>query len=124
MGRWAARWVPPGVVAAVWVYEGLVAKLLGARPDERAIVSSVPVLGAAAGVVLAVIGLAEIGLGLWVLTGRAPRTAAAAQTVLLAGFNAGGLLFGGGQIAEPLNLVLHNVVLLVLAWLVATRKRR
>ncbi|WP_346052353.1 DoxX-like family protein [Amycolatopsis dongchuanensis] len=119
---WVVRWVPPGAVAAVWVYEGLVAKLLGARPDERAIVAAVPVLGAAAGVLLVLIGLAEIGLGLWVLTGWAPRTAAAVQTALLAVFNGGGLLFGGGQIAEPLNLVLHNVVLLVLAWLVATRR--
>ncbi|ROS39103.1 DoxX-like family protein [Amycolatopsis thermoflava] len=124
VGEWAARWVPPGAVAAVWVYEGLVAKVLGARPDERAIVESVPVLGGAAAVVLVLIGLAEIALGGWVLTGWAPRTAAAVQTALLAGFNAGGLAFGGGHIAEPLNLVLHNVVLLVLAWLVALRRHR
>ena len=124
MGEWAARWVPPGAVAAVWIYEGLVVKLLGARPDERAVVESVPVLGAAAAVVLVLIGLAEIALGAWVLAGWAPRTAAAVQTALLAGFNAGGLVFGGGSIAEPLNLVLHNAVLLVLAWLVAIRRHR
>ncbi|WP_306999010.1 DoxX-like family protein [Amycolatopsis thermophila] len=124
MGEWVARWVPPGAVAAVWIYEGLVAKLLGARPDERAVVQSVPVLGRYAAVLLVLIGLAEIALGMWVLTGWTPRTAAAVQTALLAGFNTGGIAFGGGNITEPLDLVLQNIVLLVLAWLVATRRRR
>lgn len=44
------------------------------------------------------IGAAEVALAGWMLSGRRPRRAAAAQTALLLGMNAGGLLFAGERI--------------------------
>ncbi|MBV8933828.1 MAG: DoxX-like family protein [Kutzneria sp.] len=118
------RWVSRAAVAAVWCYEGLLAKVLGGRPDELSVVASVPFLPAsAAPVLLVLIGIGEAGIGLWVLIGRAPRAAAVVQTVVIAGFNAGGLLFAADRIPLPGQLLLHNAVLLVLAWLVAVDDR-
>lgn len=112
-------------VALVWVYEGLVAKIIGARPDELAIIGSVPFLpDGAARVVMIMIGSAEVIIAIWVLTARAPRAAAVGQTLVLTGFNTGGLIFGGGEIAEPAHLLVTNFALLALVWLVALTPSR
>lgn len=113
-------------LALVWLYEGLVAKILGFRADERAIVASVPGLPDAwVGVALGLLGAYEVGLAVMIMFGRParlpwlPRAAAVVQTVTLLAFNAGGLIFGGGEIAEPAHLLITNAALLALAWLVA-----
>jgi hypothetical protein len=71
--------------------------------------------------VLALVGSAEVALAAWVLSGRAPRTAAAAQTALLGAMNGGGLLFSRGTIPEPANMVTQNLALLALIWSTARR---
>lgn len=120
-----AIWVVVGrvAVAAVWVYEGLVAKLLRTRPDEAAILEAVPVIGGPAlGVA---IGVWELVLAAAVLAGRPsflprlPVLVAAAQTLTLAVFNLGGLVFAGEQIADAAHLLITNAALLVLVWGIA-----
>jgi len=114
--------VARAAVCAVWVYEGLWCKILSGQPDQRAIVAAVP--GLPAGWVTAAlvgIGIAETGLGAWVLTGVRARLAALVQTVALVGFNAGGLLFAAGRIAEPGRMITQNLVLLALVWVLAGR---
>lgn len=108
-------------VALVWLYEGLVAKLIGLRADEREIIASLPLLpdGWAPGL-LWTIGAFEILLAGWVIIGRLPRLAAGVQTVTLMIFNFGGLLFGGDQIPDPLHLIVTNLSFLALVWLVAS----
>jgi hypothetical protein len=71
--------------------------------------------------VLALVGSAEVALAAWVLSGRAPRSAAAAQTALLGAMNGGGLLFSRGTIPEPANMVTQNLALLALIWSTARR---
>jgi uncharacterized membrane protein YphA (DoxX/SURF4 family) len=115
------------VVAAVWWYEGLIRKILGldGAAAERAVVASLPGLSErAVTVALAAIGAVEVLLGIWVLTGVRARAAAVVQTVLLVAFNAGGLAFGAARIDAPGRMLVHNAVLLVLAWVVATRPVR
>lgn len=109
-----------GAVALVWFYEGWWCKVWPGRADQRAIVGDVPFLAArAVTTALVVIGLAELVLGLWVLSGRRARAAAFVQTVLVSGFNAGGLLFSRGQIDEPGRLLTQNLAFVALVWLVA-----
>ena len=108
-------------VALVWLYEGLVAKLIGLREDERQIIASVPLLpdGWEGGLVWLIGGL-EVLLALWVIIGWLPRLAAAVQTLILIIFNTGGLLFGSDRIPDPLHLIVTNVSFLALVWLVAS----
>jgi uncharacterized membrane protein YphA (DoxX/SURF4 family) len=112
----------PAAVALVWIYEGFWCKVCPGRADQRAIVADLPALPSGAVTpMLAAIGLAETALGLWVLSGRRARLAACVQTALLAGFNAGGLLFGADQIAEPGRMLTQNLAFLTLVWLVAAQ---
>jgi hypothetical protein len=127
----SARWyagahrIAAAAVALVWWYEGIWDKILAGSADQRAIVASVPWLPTALvpDAVLA-IGVAEIGLGLWVLTGARPRLAALAQTVALVAFNAGGLLFGHRYLSRPAPMLARNLAFLALGWLVALSARR
>jgi uncharacterized membrane protein YphA (DoxX/SURF4 family) len=112
-------------IALVWLYNGLWCKLLLGCPDHAEIVA-----GAAADLrlpatpVLWALGAAETALALWVLTGRGARAAAWVQTLLVVGMNAAGLLFGSESILRPGALLVHNFVLLVLVWVVASGGRR
>jgi hypothetical protein len=104
-------------IAAVWLYEGLWCKLLGREPNQRDIVAAHPWFGArTAGLVLKAIGLAEVALAVWVLAGWQPWLAALAQTALLAGLNANGLLFARRLIHDPGGMVVKNFALIVLIW--------
>ncbi|GAA1672000.1 DoxX-like family protein [Fodinicola feengrottensis] len=107
-------------VAAVWAYEGLYCKVLGGAGDQRAIVASVP--GLPAGWVtaaLVTIGVLETALGAWALSGVRARLAAVLQTAVIVGFNAGGLVFAGNEIAEPGRLLVQNAAFLTLVWVLA-----
>jgi hypothetical protein len=109
-------------VAAVWLYQGGWCKLV--RPSARhlAIVEGLPSVGPRrARTVLGLIGAAEVGLALWVLSGRAPRLAATAQTAALGAMNGGGLLFSGQEIAEPGAMLTQNAALIALIWAIARR---
>ncbi|MET7289394.1 DoxX-like family protein [Streptomyces sp. NPDC005573] len=111
-----------GAIALVWFYEGFWCKVWPGRADQRAIVGDVPLLpGWAVTAALLAIGLAEVGIGLWVLSGRRARAAAAVQTALVLVFNAGGLLFAPDRIDEPGRLLTQNLVFLVLIHAVGTR---
>lgn len=117
-------------IALVWLYNGLWCKLLLRCPDHAEIVA-----GAAADLALSTtlrlpatpvlwaLGAAETALAVWVLTGRGARAAAWVQTLLLVGMNAAGLLFRPEAIPRPGALLVHNFVLLVLVWAVASGGR-
>src|SRR4051812_28892122 len=105
--------MPRLAVALVWLYQGLWCKLLARCPGHLAIVQAVPGLGGRAGACVVLgLGAAETGLALWVLSGRWPFLAAAAQTALLVGMNGGGLLWGRGHIADPGAMITQNLAFL------------
>jgi hypothetical protein len=107
-------------VAAVWLYQGLWCKLLGGAWRHAEIVASVPVLGAtAAHSLLLAIGAVECSFAVWMLSGFRLRAAAAAQTLMLAVMNAGGLLWAGRLIADPVAMLLQNFAFMLLAWVAA-----
>lgn len=73
-------------IAAVWLINGLVCKVLGLVPRHRAIVAKI--LGEAhAGLITKLIGFAEIGMTLWVLSGIYPKVNAAIQISIVALMN-------------------------------------
>jgi uncharacterized membrane protein YphA (DoxX/SURF4 family) len=65
------------------------------------------------------IGVMEVGMAAWVVSGRRPRTCAAAQTVLMAAFNAGALAFAADHLTNPKRLLARNTGIAALAWLAA-----
>jgi hypothetical protein len=117
--------IPPrclirGAVAGVWLYEGLWCKLLGREPGQLEIVQNVPLVGPRVGrFLLKTLGAAEVGLGLWALSGICPLTCALAQTMLLVFLNTNGILWSRGLIHDPAGMVVKNFAFLVLAWVSA-----
>lgn len=109
-------------IAAVWLYQGGWNKLVAPNERHLRVVAGVPGVGAArARQVLSLVGGVEVALALWVLSGRAPKSAATAQTVLLTAMNGGGLLFSRDAIAEPGGMVTQNLALVALIWSAARR---
>ena len=107
-------------VALVWLYEGLWCKLLSGCRSHAAIVRSLPPpLASVADALLFAIGGAEVALASWILSGWKARVAFWAQALLLVLMNGGGLIWGRAGIVDPASVVIHNAVLLALAWTIA-----
>jgi len=117
-------WFIRFAVAAVWLYEGLWCKVLGREPRQLQVVEAVPHFGPRVGpLLLTTLGLGEIGLAIWVLSGIAPGPCALAQTVLLTALNASGLIWARHIIHDPGGMVVKNFAFLVLAWVAAGLSR-
>jgi hypothetical protein len=98
--------------------------LLGRCPEQVAIVSSVPFLPRSlAKPALLALGWVEVAFSAWVISGRRPLLAAAAQTGLLAGMNGGGLVWGRRHIPAPKALVAENIAFTLLVWWAAQNDR-
>jgi uncharacterized membrane protein YphA (DoxX/SURF4 family) len=114
-------WLVRGAVAAVWIYEGLWCKLLGGDPNQRTVVESVPRLGPRIGALfLRALGVVELALGAWALSGRLPVHCAIVQTALLVTLNANGIAWARRHIHDPAGMVVKNFAFLVLAWVSAS----
>ncbi len=114
-------WLIRVAVAAVWLYEGLWCKLLRGEPNQFRIVEAVPYVGPRAGLVfLKALGVVEVGLALWALSGIASLPCALAQTLLLVTLNANGLLWARHLIHDPGGMVVKNFAFLVLVWVSAS----
>jgi DoxX-like family len=104
-------------VAAVWLYEGLWCKIFGRMQSQLQVITAVPGLGPRFGApLLKALGMLEVALAVWVMTGIAPGICAIVQTALLVGLNANGLLWARRIIHEPAGMVIKNIAFLVLAW--------
>ncbi len=109
-------------IAAIWLYQGGWCKLIAPNERHLRVVAGVPGVGTRhARNVLGLVGAAEVGLALWGVSGRAPRTAAAAQTALLGAMNGGALLFSREEIVEPGAMVTQNLALVALIWTTTRR---
>ena len=114
-------WLIKIAVAAVWLYEGVWCKLLGGEPNQLRVVRQVPGWGPRFGALfLFALGCLEAALGVWVLAGVAPVSAAVAQTALLVTLNANGLYWSRKVIHDPAGMVVKNFAFLVLVWVAAS----
>ena len=111
-------------VALVWFYEGLWCKVLAVSAEHRSVLSSVPGLARQADLLLMEIGLLETALGIWVLSGYRPQSAALVQIILLSVMNIAGLLFGYKVIHNPFGMIIHNAAFLTLIWMVGNASRK
>jgi uncharacterized membrane protein YphA (DoxX/SURF4 family) len=108
------------LVAAVWLAHGLYNKLLGGSPRHLAIVQSIPGLGGAAGRrMLLAVGVFEVAVAVWMLSRRAPRLCAAAQTAALLSMNLLELTYARPLLLWPAGLVPINLLFLTAAWYAA-----
>ncbi len=104
-------------ISAVWLYEGLWCKVLGRMPSQAEVVAAVPRLGPRFGAAfLKLLGVFEIALAVWVLSGVAPAACAIVQAALLVTLNANGLVWARRKIHDPAGMVLKNAAFLVLVW--------
>jgi hypothetical protein len=111
------RRLPAAAVAGVWLYHGLWCKVIARCPDQYAVVADLPfVPRPLARAALGALGMVEIALGGWVLSGRRPQAAALAESALLAFMNGGGLFWSRRHIAHPKALLAENLVFLLLVW--------
>jgi uncharacterized membrane protein YphA (DoxX/SURF4 family) len=105
-------------ISAVWLYEGLWCKVLGRMRSQVEVVSAVPGFGSRyAAPFLVVLGVFEVVLGLWVLTGIAPGLCAIVQTALLITLNLNGLLWARHVINDPAGMIVKNAAFLLLVWI-------
>ena len=114
-------WLIQIAVAAVWLYEGLWCKLLNGEPRQMRVIETVPRYGSrVAARLLKSLGMVEVAVAIWVLTGMAPIVCAAFQTVLLVTLNTCGLLWARPLIHDPAGMVVKNFAFLVLVWVSAS----
>lgn len=105
-------------IAAVWAYEGLWCKLLGRMPSQFAMMIELPGCTAERAVLLLrLLGLVEMTLALWVLSGDAPAACALTQAGLLLALNANGILWARHLIHDPAGMVIKNIAFLLLVWI-------
>jgi hypothetical protein len=117
-------WLIRASVAAVWLYEGFWCKLLGRAAQQLEVVGAVPFLAdALASRVLFLLGMVEVGLAIWVLSGYRPGLCAIAQTALLVGMNSAGIFWARHKIHDPAGMVLKNAAFLMLAWVGAASQK-
>ena len=104
-------------VAAVWLYEGFWNKILGRAPREAEVVAAVPRFGARYGQpFLKILGIAEVVLAIWVMSGVFPGICSITQIALLIVLNVNGLLWSRHIIHDPAGMILKNIAFLVLVW--------
>jgi len=104
-------------IALVWLYEGVWCKLLNRMPHQVDVVAAHPMFSRRSALwVLRGIGVVEVLLALWVLSGWEAWWAAFVQTVILVGMNANGVLFSRQHIHDPAGMLVKNFAFVVLMW--------
>ena len=112
------------IVASVWLFHGLFNKLLHGSPRHLQIVQSIPGLSGALGQrVLTGVGLLEVAVALWVLSGWAAHCCAAVQTIALLSMNAIELTVARPLLLWPAGLIPVNLLFLAVAWTAAASRK-
>jgi len=102
-------------LAVVWVYQGLVPKLLGPHPVERELSATLLPAGLPIDVTILALGAAEVGFGLLLLGAWHRRWAFPASALLTVALVTGGLVANPGLVAHPLSSIPLGVAMLALA---------
>jgi len=106
-------------IGSVWVFHGLYSKILNGIPRHRLIVGRI--LGTErAGIATKAIGLLELLLGAWAITGWHPVWCASVQTAALIVMNALEILLARELLISAIGMVALNVGFLSLVWWWAT----
>lgn len=106
------------LLASVWLAFGLLAKILNLVSRHRSIVARIVGEDSAA-VLTPAIGVFEVLLAFWILSGIGKRACAAAQTLAILSMNTCELLWARDLLLAPIPMVGLNVLFLSAAWFVA-----
>lgn len=107
-------------IAGVWIFHGLYSKILNGIPRHKMIVGEI--LGeTVAEVAVIVIGVLEILVGCWVISGMFRRLNATVQTIALVSMNTLEILLAREFLISAGGMVLLNLCFLALIWWWATR---
>jgi hypothetical protein len=102
-------------IASVWIFHGLYSKILDGIPRHRAIVSRI--LGDTIGPTATIaVGLCEVLLGIWVLSGRYRCGSALVQTIAIASMNTLEIARAKDLLVTAPGMVLLNLTFLTLVW--------
>ncbi len=112
--------VLPLAIASVWIFHGLYSKLLDGIPRHRAIVARV--LGEEWAVpATVVVGVLEVLLGAWVLSGWNRRACAVVQTLALVAMNSIEIAIARDLLISAAGMLALNAAFLAGVWFWATR---
>jgi hypothetical protein len=117
-----AKVIARTALGAVWVYEGLVPKLLFTTQHELDLVARSHLYWPTPRATLVALALGEILGGLWLLTGRAERVAAALSVVLIAFVASACAAFEPSLLYHPFGAISKNLGLVgcaAVVWLLA-----
>lgn len=107
-------------IAGVWIFHGLYSKILNGIPRHKMIVGEI--LGeTVADAAVIVIGVLEILLGCWVLSGIRRRLNATVQTLALVSMNTLEILLAREFLISAGGMVFLNLCFITLIWWWATR---
>ena len=97
-------------LAALWTFEGLWLKVIVRDPHELRIVEpAAKQFGLPGASTMVAIGILETALAALVVSGFRARQVAWVQGVILLSMNLLGIMLGGGEIRDPISLLVHNL---------------
>ena len=102
----------------IWIYLGLVPKLLTPVPLEQDVVRRTGLYLSSPGLMIRIIGVFEIGLGFWLLTGFREKLACVVTSGFLVVLMILAVIQEPILLAGPFGGMAKNSALLVLAWMV------
>lgn len=110
--------VSRAALGMVWLYEGLVPKILFMRPDEVALVRNSGIVWRTPEWTLLILGIAQVAFGLWLIIGWAERLAVALATIWMVVLI---ILVGAGNpamLTDPYGALIKDLCLLACAFTV------
>ena len=107
------------LIASVWIFHGCYSKLLDGIPRHRLIVERILGEGIGKPAVI-LVGILEICLGIWVLTGRWKIPTAIVQTLAIASMNTLEILLAKDLLISAPGMVALNTAFLAVIWWWAT----
>ena len=122
---WLSRAVARTALGAVWIYEGLVPKLLFTTQGELDLVARSHLFWPTPRATLVALAVGEILGGLWLITGRAERVAAALSVALLTFVGAACAVLEPSLLYHPFGGLSKNLGLFgcaAVVWLLADAK--
>ncbi|MGV2619803.1 UNVERIFIED_CONTAM: DoxX-like family protein [Halobacillus marinus] len=111
-------WLSAILFSFIWIYHGLVPKLIFQHPQELAMLTSVlPIGEAVAHRVMSAIGIGEVVIGLLWLLCRRKRWLFAAQTAAFPLLTIGAVTAAPESLTQPFNPLTFNLALFALSFL-------
>jgi uncharacterized membrane protein YphA (DoxX/SURF4 family) len=118
MRLWLTKVIARVALALLWIHEGIVPKIAAVRASELELVANSGLVIGTPRTTLLLLGLAEIGAGLWLLSGKAERWAAVLLSIAMVAIAALVLFVDPAAWTNPFGGISKNIGLLACAFAV------